>query len=148
MFRFADNQIDVSELRRQIGDDAAGAVVVFEGIVRNHNEGKQVTALEYEAYESLGYKEGAAIIDEAKEKFAIIAASCVHRTGVLSVGDMAVVTLVSAAHRVAAFDACRYIIDEVKTRLPVWKKETYTDGTSGWVNCKHSELANQVSGHD
>lgn len=141
MFSFADHDIDISALRNRVAHDGAGAVVTFEGMVRDNNEGKQVVTLEYEAYESLGVKEGDKIIAEAKEKFAIIEAACVHRTGLLAVRDMAVAAVVSAAHREAAFEACRYIIDEVKTRLPIWKKETYTDGTSGWVNCRHNHHA-------
>ena len=75
-------------------------------------------------------------LDEARRKFAIVDAICIHRVGTLEIGDIAVWVGVTAAHRGAAFDACRYIIDEVKARVPIWKKEHYTGGDSGWVNCE------------
>jgi molybdopterin synthase catalytic subunit len=104
--------------------------------VRNHNEGQPVLRLEYEAFAELAIKEGQQIIDEALQRFAITGAACVHRVGLLEIGDMAVWVGVAAAHRGAAFDACRYIIDEVKQRVPIWKKEHYASGDSGWINCE------------
>jgi molybdopterin synthase catalytic subunit len=103
--------------------------------VRNHNEGEAVVALEYEAHEPIANREGEKIISEARQRFAILAAHCRHRAGKLAIGDCAVWVGVSAAHRGAAFDACRYIIDETKRRVPIWKKEHYRDGHSAWVNC-------------
>lgn len=114
----------------------AGGFVAFEGWVRNHNEGKTVERLEYEAYEAVAISEGNAILAEARERFGLLEARCMHRVGGLELEDMAVWVGVSAAHRGEAFDACRYIIDSVKHRLPIWKKEHYTDGDSGWVNCE------------
>jgi molybdopterin synthase catalytic subunit len=116
----------------------AGGYSSFEGRVRNHNEGRSVVRLEYEGYEALGLKEGEQIVAEAFARFPIAQAHCVHRLGVLEIGDLAVWVGVTAAHRDAAFAACRYIIDEVKTRLPVWKKEHYDSGDSGWINCEVS----------
>jgi len=116
---------------------SVGAVVSFEGRVRDHNQGRKVTALEYEAYKELAEAEGAGIVAEAMVKFALLNVRCVHRIGSLNVGDLAVWISTSAAHRAEAFFACRYIIDEVKARLPVWKKEHYTDGSSLWINCQH-----------
>jgi molybdopterin synthase catalytic subunit len=121
--------------RAELADPAAGGYAAFEGWVRNHNEGEAVQALEYEAHEGIAEKEGARIIAEAVTRFAITAAYCEHRVGKLAIGDCAVWVGVSAAHRGAAFDACRYIIDETKARVPIWKKEHYVSGETGWVNC-------------
>ena len=110
-----------------------GALVVFEGIVRNTNDGRQVESLEYEAMETLAVKEGNKVIDEAQTRFSIAWADCVHRLGHLQIGDLAIRVVVGAEHRKDAFDACQYIVDEVKSRVPIWKKEHYTDGSTSWV---------------
>lgn len=136
MFNFSTTTIEVEALKAQLTDARAGALVTFEGWVRNHNEGHDVVLLEYEAMESLAVKEAEKIIAEAKEKFSIYNAVCVHRQGALEIGQLAVWLGVTAAHRDAAFEASRYIIDEIKTHLPIWKKEHYKNGTSGWVNCQ------------
>lgn len=136
MFSISSTVIDTNQLRSNFTDKRAGAFVTFEGWVRDYNEGKDVLTLEYEAYDALCRHEADQILAEAKEKFGIIDAHCVHRTGLLSIGDLAVWVGVSSAHRGGAFDACRYIIDEIKSRLPIWKKETYVNGSSGWVNCQ------------
>jgi molybdopterin synthase catalytic subunit len=124
------------ELRDALIDPGAGAYCGFEGWVRNENEGHDVLRLEYEAYEPLAIREGETILDEARGRFALLHAHCVHRTGLLEIGDCAVWVAVSAPHRDEAFLACRYIIDQLKVRLPIWKKEHYADGHSGWVNCE------------
>lgn len=128
--------IDPDVLRRNLFDVSAGAYVGFEGWIRNRNEGQDVLRLEYEAYEPLAKKEGERVIAEAGEKFPFIQAHCIHRTGMLELGDCAVWVGVTSAHRDEAFLACRFIIDQVKVRLPIWKKEHYVDGHSGWVNCE------------
>lgn len=135
-FSFCDIPIDAAALQATLNHAAAGGFVAFEGRVRNHNEGKTVVRLEYEAFPELAIKEGQLIVDEAMQRFAIIDAACVHRIGLLEIGDMAIWVGVSAAHRDAAFAACRYIIDEVKQRVPIWKKEHYASGDSGWINCE------------
>lgn len=135
-FEFARDKADPSILRRLVEDRTAGGYVSFEGWVRDHNEGQRVLRLEYEAYESLGVKEGNRIVAEAIERFGVTAARCVHSLGELEIGDLAVWVGVSSPHRAEAFAACRYIIDEVKHRVPIWKKEYYVDGDSGWVNCE------------
>ena len=134
-FRLASTPIDSAALQRALADARAGACVTFEGWVRNRNEGQPVLALEYEAYAPLAEKEGARILAEAQDKFALLAAACVHRTGHLHLGELAVWVGVTAQHRGAAFDACRYIIDEAKARLPIWKKEHYASGATAWINC-------------
>jgi len=134
-FALSAAPLDITHLGRQLIDSHAGACVTFEGWVRDHNDGQAVRALDYEAYAELAAKEGARIIDEAKAKFDVRAIHCVHRVGALTIGDLAVWVGVSAAHRGAAFDACRYVIDEAKARVPIWKKEHYVSGTSEWINC-------------
>ena len=134
--RICDTTIDPHQLYKSLTDVGAGAYVGFEGWIRNENEGQSVLRLEYEVYEPLAISEGAKVIEEARKKFPLLHAECVHRSGMLEIGDCAVWVGVTSAHRDEAFSACRYIIDEVKVRLPIWKKEYYVDGHSGWVNCE------------
>jgi molybdopterin synthase catalytic subunit len=140
-FAFSHEAVSGEAVRRIVADDESGAYAAFEGWVRNHNEGQRVLRLEYEAYESLGVKEGERIIREAEERFGIGTVYCVHRLGQLEIGDIAVIVGVSTPHRGEAFEACRYIIDEVKHRVPIWKKEYYENGDSGWVNCERCSAA-------
>ena len=135
-FRFSGARIDAEVLRTELADPTCGGYASFEGLVRNHNEGQQVKHLEYETFEPLAVKEGERIIAEAIAKYGVERAACVHRVGDLAIGEMAVWVGVSARHRGEAFLACRYIIDEVKHRIPIWKKEHYVSGNSGWVNCE------------
>ena len=135
-FRFSRTPIDVESLRKELADPACGGYTSFEGLVRNHNEGLSVRHLEYEAFEPLAVKEGERIVAEAIKRFGIEHATCVHRIGDLAIGEMAVWVGAAARHRDEAFRACRYIIDEVKHRVPIWKKEHYENGDSGWVNCE------------
>jgi molybdopterin synthase catalytic subunit len=135
-FRFTQTAIDADGARRELQDLGSGGYVSFEGWVRDQNEGQDVTRLEYEAFQELAVKEGDRIVTEALRRFPVKHALCVHRVGSLGLGDMAVWVGVSSAHRGEAFDACRFIIDEIKHRLPIWKKEHYRNGNSGWVNCE------------
>ena len=136
VFRFARAAIDGAALRTELADPASGGFAAFEGWVRNHNEGRDVRRLEYEAFEELAVKEGERIVRAAIERFGVAHALCVHRVGSLEIGELAVWVGVSSGHRGEAFQACRYIIDVVKHHLPIWKKEHYTTGDSGWVNCE------------
>ena len=136
MIAISDKTIDPDALRRELFDPAAGAYCSFEGWVRNLNEGQTVLRLEYEVYAPLAISEGQKVLAEAQEKFPHLHAYCIHREGLLQIGDCAVWVGVSSPHRDEAFQACRFIIDEVKHRLPIWKKEHYVDGNSGWVNCE------------
>jgi molybdopterin synthase catalytic subunit len=140
-FRFAETAIDTAAARRELLDASAGGYASFEGWVRDHNEGLVVSHLEYEAFVVLAIKEGERVLAEALERFPISKAACIHRVGDLAIGDLAVWVGVSAAHRAEAFDACRYVIDEIKHRLPIWKKEHYANGDSGWVNCERCAAA-------
>jgi molybdopterin synthase catalytic subunit len=136
MIGLTTDPIDPDELRKQLFDPAAGAYCSFEGWIRNENEGQAVLRLEYEAYEPLALSEGEKILAEATDRYSCAHAHCRHRTGLLEIGECAVWVGVSAPHRDEAFQACRYIIDQLKVRLPIWKKEHYVDGHSGWVNCE------------
>ncbi|MBT8087047.1 MAG: molybdenum cofactor biosynthesis protein MoaE [Gammaproteobacteria bacterium] len=144
MIEVSAEPIDTAALRQSLFDSGAGGFCAFEGWVRDRNEGRDVLRLEYEAYEPLAISEGEKVLDEARQKFPYLQARCVHRVGTLEIGELAVWVGVAAAHRDEAFKACRYIIDELKVRLPIWKKEHYTDGDSGWVNC---ERCAQHKGH-
>jgi molybdopterin synthase catalytic subunit len=148
-FRFTESPIDADAARLGVQDLGAGGFVSFEGWVRNHNDGKDVTRLEYEAFQELALKEGERIITEAMSRYPIKHALCIHRVGSLSLGEMAVWVGVSSAHRGEAFEACRFIIDEVKHRVPIWKKEHYRSGDSGWVNCERcaAEHHHSHAGH-
>ena len=134
MFRLAAHAIDSAAEKSALDDARAGACVTFEGWVRNHNEGRAVLRLDYQAYAAMAQTEGDAILRDARTRFDLHAARAVHRIGRLEIGDLAVWVGVSAAHRGAAFDACRWIIDALKLRVPIWKNEHYADGESGWLH--------------
>jgi len=146
-FSFSSTALEPERYRAATEDPSAGGYSCFEGWVRDHNEGRSVQLLEYEAFESLAIKEGERIVAEAIAKYGVTHAACVHRVGSLAIGDLAVWVGVSAAHRDEAFAACRYIIDEVKHRVPIWKKEHYSDGDSGWVNCERCAAAAREHDH-
>jgi molybdopterin synthase catalytic subunit len=146
-FSVSNTAIDVAAAKNAVADNSCGALVVFEGWIRDHNEGRQVERLEYEVYRPLAEKEGARIIDEACERFGVSHALCIHREGLLELGEIAVIVCVSSPHRDEAFAACRYIIDQSKTRLPIWKKEHYVTGISEWVNCECCAATGHSHGH-
>ena len=118
-------------------NSAVGAVASFEGRVRDNHQGRSVVKLEYEAYEDLAVQEGNKIVAHALRQFGLIAAECTHRVGPLEVGDIAVRVDVLAGHRKEAFEACAWIIDQVKESVPIWKKETYAEGDHDWVNAQN-----------
>ncbi len=136
-FSLSPVSVDTTALRAQLQHAGSGGFCSFEGWVRNSNEGRDVDGLDYEAYAELALSEGERIVEEAIHRYGVTDARCVHRTGSLHVGDLAVWVGVSAPHRDEAFRACRYIIDEIKHRLPIWKKEHYLVGESTWVACTH-----------
>jgi molybdopterin synthase catalytic subunit len=146
-FRLSTAALDTTAARLELIDPGAGGYVSFEGWVRDFNEGQEVTRLEYEAFAELAVKEGERVLDEALRRFPIRHALCIHRVGELALTDMAVWVGVSAVHRGEAFEACRYIIDEIKHRVPIWKKEHYRSGDSGWINCEHCAAA-PLASHD
>lgn len=126
--------LDVARHEALVADPAAGAVVSFGGVVRDHDHGREVVALSYEAHPSAA-EVLAAVAAEAAADPAVYAVAVSHRVGDLRIGDVAFAVAVSCAHRGAAFDACRLLVDEVKARLPVWKHQQFADGTTEWVNC-------------
>ena len=141
MFELTDHPIDSAALRARLARPEAGACVVFEGWVRNHHLGQPVRELHYEAFDVMAKLEGNSIIAEIEQRFSGCAVFCVHRTGALRVGELAVWIGVASAHRSAAFQACRHAIEEIKRRLPVWKKEFHPDGASEWVNYSAEAMA-------
>ena len=121
--------IDAQALAEFVADPAAGSTVVFSGTVRDHSPGRtDVSRLEYEAYGDVAVAKIAEIVNDAYEQWSILRVAAVHRTGSLDVGDPAVCVAVSSAHRGDGFEACRYIIDELKLRVPIWKKEHWSEG--------------------
>lgn len=139
MFRLTDAAIDPADLRQQMRSSDCGGFVSFEGWVRDHHNDRTVTGLSYQAYRPLAEKEGQRILAEARAQFAIDRAACQHRVGDLAVGELAVWVGTAAAHRDPAFAACRYIIDQIKHRLPIWKKEHYADAPAAWVASNASQ---------
>lgn len=134
MFELSEQPLNLSALREALSTSGVGAVATFEGQVRADNRERRVTALEYEARPELARREFAKIEAETRARFEVQDVSCVHRTGTLRPGEPAVWIGVAAHHRAPAFEACRFIIDTLKKRLPIWKKEHYADGTSEWLH--------------
>lgn len=137
LFDITDQPINSHPLIIALQHDQAGALVTFEGWVRDHNDGKSVGSLEYQIYKELAIKEGLKIIEEAKEKYSLHQAIAVHRSGHLQIGETAVWVGTVASHRHPAFGATQYIIDQIKARLPIWKKEHYLNHPAEWVYCSH-----------
>lgn len=134
MFRVVSDPINDYLEEVSLRDESLGAVITFEGRVRNENKGKTVTRLDYEAYEELAENETKSIFDEASDEFEIGEVAAFHRVGKLMPGDLAFWVGVSAGHRDSAFSGCRYVVDEIKRRVPIWKKEHYADGSSKRIN--------------
>jgi molybdopterin synthase catalytic subunit len=142
LFRLSRTPLKPDALRRRLSGKDAGGFVCFEGRVRGRNRGRIVRLLEYEAHDRLARIEGGRVVAAAERKFGLKAAVCLHRVGRLRAGEVAVWAGVLADHRAAAFDACRYIIDEVKARVPIWKKEHYAHGVAEWITPAKSLGAN------
>lgn len=132
LFSISDRPLDESAVTALVTSPDAGGVVTFVGRVRDHARGGAVTALEYEAYAQMAESVFAQLASEATERFAIKQVAIHHRSGRLVVGEIAVVVAVSAAHRGPAFSACEYIVDQLKSRAPIWKKEFSPEGAV-WV---------------
>ncbi|HUR93469.1 MAG TPA: molybdenum cofactor biosynthesis protein MoaE [Gemmatimonadales bacterium] len=128
-----DQPLELAALARSVMAPERGGVTSFLGLVRNHQGGRAVLRLEYSAYGPMAEAECARIVDEAQSRW-IVAVALQHRVGALEVGDAAVAVVAASAHRDDAFAACRYVIEEVKRRVPVWKREYYADGTVAWVD--------------
>ncbi|MBI1815887.1 MAG: molybdenum cofactor biosynthesis protein MoaE [Deltaproteobacteria bacterium] len=132
MFEIVAQPIDLAPLIAAVSDATAGAIVTFLGTTRNHNDGRQVTQLEYEAYLEMAIAELRKIGETAKTRWPIHAIAIVHRIGVVPIGEASVAIAVSSSHRVAAFEACHFAIDRLKEVVPIWKKEHF-DGGEVWI---------------
>ena len=131
-----ETTLDPAALRRTLPPlPDCGGYVAFEGLVRNVNHGKAVVRLDYEVYDELALKELRRIAEQAAERYRLRFVRAVHRQGSLAIGDVAVVVQALSRHRREAFDGCRFVIDQLKARVPIWKKEFYDDGSSAWSQC-------------
>jgi molybdopterin synthase catalytic subunit len=133
--------IDVSGLIREVADNANGATSLFVGTVRSSNDGKVVLMIEYSAYEEMAATEMEQIVSEAAEKFGVRQIAVEHRLGELAIGDASIAIATAHSHRAAAIDAMRYVIEELKQRVPIWKLEHYADGSRHWVSAASSQTA-------
>lgn len=128
-----DRPIDVAEVTAAVSDPTAGGLALFVGTVRNHDDGHGVLGLEYSSH-PLARHRLAEVAAEVAAEYDVVAVAAVHRIGILAIGDLAVVSAVSAAHRGTAFEASRALIDRLKQQVPIWKYQRFTDGTDEWVN--------------
>nr|MDT0663142.1 molybdenum cofactor biosynthesis protein MoaE [Micromonospora sp. DSM 115978] len=126
--------LDLAAHEAAVADAGAGAVVSFQGVVRDHDHGRSVASLEYEGHPSAAEVLREVALEVAADP-AVRAVAVSHRVGPLRIGDVALVAAVSTAHRAEAFAACARLVDEAKARLPIWKRQVFTDGTDEWVNC-------------
>ncbi|MET9530585.1 MULTISPECIES: molybdenum cofactor biosynthesis protein MoaE [unclassified Streptomyces] len=132
LLEIRDTPLSIDEVFKVVGDEAAGGTALFVGTVRNHDGGTDVDALGYSCHPS-AEAEMRRIAERVTEKFPVRALAAVHRVGDLAVGDLAVVAAVSCAHRNEAFEACRMLIDDLKHEVPIWKHQTFSNGTDEWV---------------
>lgn len=134
MFKVTKEPLNVQEVNTLVKRSTDGAVVTFDGIVRDNFDGRAVRYLEYEAYAEMAEKKMVEIATEVRQKFAVGKIAMAHRIGRLEIGESSIVIAVAAPHRHAAFEACAYAMDRVKEEVPVWKKECFVDGEAHWVN--------------
>jgi molybdopterin synthase catalytic subunit len=129
-----EDVLDVAAHEAAVANPSGGATVSFCGIVRDHDQGRRVLELEYQAHPSAASVLGAVAAEFGAEP-GVLAIAVSHRVGTLGIGDVALAAAVSTAHRQAAFDVCARLVDAVKRQLPVWKRQVFADGTDEWVNC-------------
>lgn len=132
MIKLVETTIDPQEAIDAVTSPRAGAVVTFDGCVRDHSQGKEVEYLIYETYAEMAVKELAAVRSRVLEEFPVEKIAVIHRVGRMEIGESSVFIAVSSAHRADAFAACRAVIDRIKETVPIWKKEYFTDGAA-WV---------------
>ena len=132
MFAITREPLDPQPLVEAVRKDESGAVALFYGVVRNHNMGRSVQYLEYDAYESMAVKKLREVADEVCAKFPVNGVAALHRIGRLEIGETSLLVAVSSPHRKEAFEACHYAVDRIKETVPVWKKEVWEDG-SEWI---------------
>jgi molybdopterin synthase catalytic subunit len=133
MVFLSSDPVEVEPLIRAVHAPEFGAVTTFLGVVRDHHAGRSVVRLEYQAYGPMAEAECARILGEAEARWSCRVALR-HRVGMLAIGDTAVAIAVGSGHRAEGFEACRYVIEELKRRVPIWKRESYADGTEAWVD--------------
>ena len=133
MIEITSERINVDTILAHVGDAGAGAIDVFIGTSRDNTNGRRVVCLEFEAYIPMAKKELQKIASKAKEQWDVLKFAIVHRVGVVEIGEAAVIIAVATPHRAHAFEACRFIIDELKKTVPIWKKERFEDGEV-WVS--------------
>ena len=138
MVRVTEDTLNLQELVELVGDPEAGAIATFIGTARNQNEGRKVISLEYEAYPEMAEKELARLEQEAQEQWDLRGLAIVHRIGPVQIGEASVMIAVSAAHRQDAFAACRFAIEEIKKRVPIWKKEVF-EGGEVWIGTQSGQ---------
>jgi molybdopterin synthase catalytic subunit len=138
MFEIVSEVIDVARVSAAAADPAAGAIVTFVGTTRDHNDGRRVIRLEYEAYPEMALEQMRRIGATMRERWALACVAMVHRVGVVPIGEASVVIAVSSAHRVAAFEACHFAIDRLKEVVPIWKKEHF-EGGELWIGSQRGE---------
>lgn len=138
MFRVTSEPLNMQELLTFVGDPGAGAIATFIGTARNHNEGRNVISLEYEAYPEMAEKELKLLGQEAEEKWDICRMAICHRVGPVQIREASVMIAVSSGHRQDAFSACRFAIEEIKKRVPIWKKEVY-EGGEVWIGTQSGQ---------
>ncbi len=139
MIDIVQSPIELNSVVQSVLTPESGAVDVFIGTTRNHSNRKEVLKLEYEAYEPMALKKMEEISEETRERWDIHNVAIVHRIGEVAIGEASVVIAVSSSHREEAFTACRYIIDRLKERVPIWKREYFADGTVGWSQITHPD---------
>ena len=144
MVRVQAEPIRGEDVQRVVGSTVDGATVLFLGTVRDHNRGRKVLRLEYQAYPKMAEAEMAKIVEESKRRFGISQMAMVHRTGELEIGDVAVAVAVSAAHRAEAIEACRFAMDTLKQTVPIWKKEFF-EGGEDWIEDQPNSSSSRSS---
>lgn len=132
MFVVSDMPINREDIVKKVESPEAGAIAIFDGVVRNNADGKIVLKMEYEANKEMAEKMMKELADESMKKYQILGIAMQHRTGMLEIGESSIIIAVASAHRAEAFDACRYLIDTLKVTLPIWKKEYFEEGPN-WV---------------
>jgi molybdopterin synthase catalytic subunit len=133
--------IDTARLMGRVGSSRDGAILLFVGVVRDHNDGRGVSEVGYEAYEEMAKKTLLEIVSEASRELGPVNVAVVHRVGDLGIGEASVAIAVSSPHRAEAYEVSRFVIEEIKKRVPVWKHERYNDGTVEWVAGRTPEPA-------
>ena len=144
MIEIIENKIEFERLNKELYNPTCGGVVTFEGRVRNHNDSKEVLKLVYDCYKPMALKVLEEIQNEALKKWYVKKIIAVHRIGEIPIGDIAVWIGVTSVHRKESFEACQFMINEIKHKVPIWKKETYFAGLTKWVECNDKTMHNKA----